>query len=456
MGVNLKAFVKKAIFLLLLTQPAFSDPSVTPSPSSPPITQEQFRAWTDWAKKAVQNLDLREKKVEAEEAKLKANAAANPSPSQSEQAVDLSNLAASPPSETPGNPQYIPGSGALTPRFTAYFDLNFVNQPGTADSLAFDSYHNFLFFDIAPTPDLTFSFNLLGPQTIPLYYELDYQATPKLTLRAGKIWIPFDDLSWSDPHTIFGGRVGLQQLMPSTGGGNGSIFLPSVWTELGVGAKYVIVDKKNLQVETHACLLNGFTDGGIDPAGGAEYPQFNEYTPNTGTLNGGSGNHRAKSYDLRAHALLNNRFGLGVSYYHGQWNQDGDPNSGGAGLDLSMIGVDAQAQAFGLEFRLGVASMTVDLPPEQSPFSSKAKRGGDYIEVGRPFAKNKWKLLARVGKLQLDNRIILPTDGTIAGATILYNPGTIQFSIDYSRNITYPATTIDFSSYTDLRMLMMF
>jgi hypothetical protein len=449
-----------------MVQSSFAaDPSNTSSLGNPvipngsanaPVTQDQFRAWTDWAKKSVQLLDQRERRVEAEEAALKSNSsnssASSPGNSSGSQAVDLSTMDAPPGGGSQAAMGSYGGSSSHGPRFEAYFDFNLVNQPGTTDALAFDNYHSYLFVDMAPTPDLTFSFNLLGPSTFPIYYELDYQASSKLTLRAGKIWIPFDDLSPISPHNIFGGRVGIQQLEPTATGFNGQTLLPGIWTELGVGAKYMLLDTKALQLETHFCIVNGFTDGGQDPTNSSstDYPNFTEYSPLGSSLQGDqSGNHRSKSIALRAHALLANTFGFGISYYTGQWNQDSDA----AGhLNLSMIGLDAQMKLWLLQLRAGIMSMSVNLPQSQT-----TKRGGTYFEAGLPFANNKWKILARAGTLQLDSRIIEPTDQTVLGGTLIYNPaGMIQLSLEHSQDVKNPGVAVGFVSYTDLRMVMVF
>jgi hypothetical protein len=463
----LKVILSTAVLSLSLISfyisPSFADPTPTDAPASP-VTQEQFKAWTDWAKKSVEILNQREKRVEAEEASLKsqqANQPANPAAPSSDGAVDLSTLGAAPgggsgPAGSGGASQMnlgdmtSGGSSHSGPKLTTYFDFNIVNQPGTQDALAFDNYHSFVFFDIAPTPDLTFSFNMLGPQIFPLYYELDYQASKRLTLRAGKIWIPFDDLSQVTPHNIFGGRNGITQLEPTATGNDGQTFLPYVWTDLGVGAKFMLVDESDVQLETHLCIVNGFTDGGQDPVttSSSDYPFFTTYSP-VGTSNQGdqSGFHRDKSIVTRAHVLVDNAFGLGVSYYTGQWNKDSDP----AGhLRLNMVGVDAQAKLLGIELRGGLASMNVQLP------GTSTRRGGTYAEIGVPFAGRKWKVLARGGTLQLDSRISEPTDQTIIGGTILYNPGMVQFSIEHSRDIKNPGVAVGFVSYTDLRMVMLF
>ena len=130
-----------------------------------------------------------------------------------------------------------------------------------------------------------------------------------------------------------------------------------------------------------------------------------------------SGGHRNKAIALRAHALLEGRLGFGMSYYTSQWNPDGDSNSGGGPLFLNIIGFDAQAKLGIFELRGGIAGMNVEYP------EGTAQRNGTYAELGIPF-KQRWKVLVRGGTLDLDNRVSnLPTDITVFGGTILYNPG---------------------------------
>lgn len=356
------------VLAAVLVQFGFPAQSLAAS-SDAPVTQDQFRAWTDWAKKSISILDQREKKVESQAGKGNAPGGE----------VDLM---ATPTSQTTVAPSET-GGGAKGPRFETYFDLNLINQPGTYDALAFDNYHSLVFFDIAPSPDITFSFNLLGPSSFPIYYELDYQATKKLTLRAGKIWIPFDDLSQQSPHNIFGGRVGLQQLMPTNTSNNGLTFLPSLWTELGVGARYMLLESSLLQIETDMTITNGFsaTSGPSgDPVNQSEGPNFSVYTPAPNSQGAGSNTpHRNKAVDLRAHGLFLNRFGLGISYYTSQWNPDGDPLAGGGHLFLNMVGVDAQAKILGLELRGGVANMHVMFPKAQPTAAALTRKSASPL-----------------------------------------------------------------------------
>ena len=401
-----------------------------------PVTHGQIKAWKDWVQKSIQDLNRRESRLETEAKTHPLGKGAPP-----DQTVDLT----APP--TTGTET----TKSKGPWFQTYFDLNLVNQPGTYDALAFDNYHSLMFVDLFPSPDLTFSFNLLGPTTFPIFYELDWQATPRVTLRAGKIWIPFDDLSALSPHNIFGGRVGLQQLMPTTSGNLGQLFLPSLWTELGVGAKLLVVDSPEVLAELLLTITNGFTNNGSDPLTGGEGPSFSAYTPAPNQQGAGSsGSHRNKAYDMRAHVQLVNRLGLGLSYYTSQWNPDEDPVTGNGKLFLNMIGVDGQLKLpGGVDFRAGIATMKVQYP------ESTATRGGLYGELGVPFL-GKWKALARAGSLQLDSRIVQPTDITVVGGTLIYYAGPVQLSIEHSRNLNTPAVPLGFNQFTDFRIVALF
>lgn len=321
-----------------------------------PVTEEELKSWTDWVKKSIYTLDQREKRIEQKEA------AAGGVSGKGEQAIDLSSADAS--AMAGAAPA---AADSKAPRLETYFDFALVNQPGTYDSLAFDNYHSFVFFDITPAPNLSFSFNLLGPNTFPIYYELDYQYSKRLTLRAGKIFIPFDDLSIHSPHNIFGGREGLAQLMPSgttdgVSGNNGGTFLPSLWTELGIGLKYMLIDTSALQLESHFTISNGFPPSGQDPVTLDIGPNFSPgFTPAPTSEGSGSGTaRRNKSYDFRVHALFANRFGIGASMYTGQWNNDQGSAVGPGHLFLTMTGMDGQIYfAKGVELRGGFALMNV-------------------------------------------------------------------------------------------------
>ena len=444
-----------SISLVLGTSFAYADvATVAPSPGATsgatdaPITQEQFKQWTNWMKRSVDILNRREKRLESEVPSAKDQSA--------EGAVDLNNLEATPAGQTSATTSSGGGGGPAQPMFKSFFDFNIVTRPGTQDNFTFDNYHSFLFFEIIPTPDIMFTFDV-NP-TAPKFYELDWQANKKLTVRVGRIFIPFDDISSQSPHNIFGGRVGISRLSLDP---NGATFLPDVWADLGVGVKYVFLDTSKLLVEGHAYIVDGFGQGnqldpnsgtnpGQDPPGTA-YPNFGSSSSNGLTQTLGADNNRDKSIGARLHLLIANRLGVGASIYTGRWSDDNDgvPDSNNR---VMIYGLDSQLRLSWAEVRVGLALMNVGMP-----INGSFNRSGTYAEIGHHFGKqDRWKILGRAGTLSLDSRVNAVTDETIVGATLLYRPGIVEFSLEHSRDLNNDYQAKPNHSYTDLRCVMAF
>ena len=83
-------------------------------------------------------------------------------------------------------------------------------------------------------------------------------------------------------------------------------------------------------------------------------------------------------------------------------------------------------------------------------------RGGYYGEVGQKFgSKDQFKLMARAGNVQMDDRFFTSSDQTNVGGTFLWRPGIVEFSIEYARDLN---TNVAKSSnqYTAIRAVMAF
>jgi hypothetical protein len=411
------------------------------------VNQEQFRKAIDLLKRVIQRSNQQQREIN----ELRAGGAGGATSSASGGAVDLSKM------QTPGAPPVGksagPHGGATpggAPNFKVYFDLALVSRPGTTEDFTFRNYHGLLFFEIAPTPDLSFSFDVTNFAGFTNnYFELDYNLNPRLQLRAGKIWIPFDDMS---PHNIFGGRVNTTSLNPPGSGIAGGEFLPNIWAELGVGLKYQFIDTRPLTLEGHVYVTNGFGSTTPDPRGEAEaYPNFSG-----GLL---SDNNTDKAVGARLAAKLFNRFGVGASFYTSQYTPKAI-NDAGNGKRINMVGIDSQIRIGPTEFRTGIVSMTAGLPllataPAEAPGSFK--RAGFYGELGYSFGpQQRWKVLGRGGSLQLDDRVIDdPSEQTIVGATLLYKPSMIEFSISHDRDLKkLPTYNKPYTSTTILRMVI--
>ncbi len=295
--------------------------------------------------------------------------------------------------------------------FKVYFDLALYSLSGVT-TLTFANFHSFLFLDVLPDEKVQFSFDVSSARGSPTFYELDWQALPWLQLRLGKIWIPFDDLS---PHNLFGGRVNVSTLAPP----GTDPFLPDLWTDLGVGVKFDLIERRALKLVSHLYVVNGFQDGGQDPVNpGNPYPSF----AGTGTL--ATDNNQDKAIGGRVHALIAGKLGLGGSFFTGRWNDKGESESHRA----TIVGADVQLKLQIAQIRAGVAAMRVGIPGDA------IRRGGFYGEFGVPMGE-KWKLLARGGSVQQDDRVLAVTDRTILGGSVIYRPSFVQLQAEYSRDV---------------------
>lgn len=78
----------------------------------------------------------------------------------------------------------------------------------------------------------------------PAFYELAFAVTPSLTIKAGKLLVPFGTNNF---HHIIGGRVDQQ-----------SHFLPETWGDYGLGVNHLLLDFKYFSLEYDLYVVNGF------------------------------------------------------------------------------------------------------------------------------------------------------------------------------------------------------
>ena len=124
----------------------------------------------------------------------------------------------------------------------------------------------------------------------PLYFEAAWSPTPRLTLRAGRIFIPFGSNNF---HHIIGGRVDEM-----------SQFLPELWTDYGFAMNYQLYDGDYVSADYDLYMVNGF-QGTDQPLLGASQA---------------SDNNLAKGYGGRMKLTLLSHYKITGSFYHDVWN----------------------------------------------------------------------------------------------------------------------------------------
>ena len=374
-------------------------------------------------------------------------AAAPAASSSKEQAVDLNAMDSAPAADPRAlrslAPQPAPGP-SLGANLKFFFDFMYRSRlPNHPDSNpGFDSFHQLIMAEYAPTPEFQFTTELgsavFGMGTIPKFFEFDYQVTPKLQLRWGKIWIPFDDMN---PHNIFGGRINAATFLANPN----LIILPTIWADLGAGFRYRLVEKSPYTFDLYGYVVNGFQQINADPVTGTTTPYPNFQT--LGNPGGSTGdNNAAKDFGLRGQLKAGQRWAAGLSFYKGTYTSKGatailTPATAAVPitpLGLSMVGVDAQYKVSNVtDVRVGYILTSIDLAKAKdvtgADLPSSAKRAGDYIELSQKFGDRSWRALIRAGQIQADDRAETVGDSRVIGGALQksFGPLTIGFEISH-------------------------
>ncbi len=316
------------------------------------------------------------------------------------------------PAPSSSSASYHHGGGSNSePHFSAYFDLLLADQPGKS-GFTFENFHPLLLFEIVPTSDLMFSFEV-NPS--PRYFELDYTAASWLQVRLGKIWIPFDDMN---PHNLFGGIVTASRMRVID-----IAYLPDIWTDLGVGAKLTLLESRSLNLDAQLYVVNGFGNQGAQPQGlsqQVDYPNFSDIAPFQ------TDNNTDKAFGGRFHALISQIWGVGFSFYSGRWTTDAEANK-----RVNMFGFDSQLRLGRNQIKLGLSTMHVDLLSGGS-----FNRNGDYIEFSRKMGSaDQWTAFTRAGWIDDDDRIVDENNVFTVGGGLKWKPSVVSFSLEYYRDL---------------------
>lgn len=338
-------------------------------------------------------------------------------------AEDSSSSEASAPASNMG-----PHGGATAgaePHFSVMFDLLMAYRPGVGrEGFSFLNFHPLLFFEIVPTSNIIFSFEV-NPS--PRYYELDYILNKTVTLRVGKIYIPFDDMN---PHNMFGGMINTSRMQFGS-----TQYLPDIWADLGVGVKLNLTDTKALKLESHFYVVNGFGSTGTAPA---TTPQF------SGPTVSASDNNDNKSVGTRVHAIISRVFGVGFSAFYGRWSDQRDDVN-----NVLILGGDVQLRFPKTEIKAGVSSFAVKYSN-----GSSFNRSGNYIEAQQKFGeRDEWRVVGRYGMQDTNDKIVDDSDNNLIGGGIRWKPNFITLALEHYQDIKkVPAKTA--YGLTFLRMVV--
>ncbi|MGD9215980.1 MAG: hypothetical protein PVJ84_14265 [Desulfobacteraceae bacterium] len=119
-----------------------------------------------------------------------------------------------------------------------------------ADISSFNSNHTYLLINATPSDKIRLGFDIQFSD----YYEIEYFITPNMTIKGGKIFLPFGDFLY---HPIYGGKVYSLD----------NDLFPKWFTDYGLAFKHNFLDTDYLNMTYEAFISNGFrasSDGDIN------------------------------------------------------------------------------------------------------------------------------------------------------------------------------------------------
>ena len=294
--------------------------------------------------------------------------------------------------------------------------------------------HADLFVDLFPLRGLHLQFEVAPNSRL---YEVGWRVHPDIEIRAGRIWIPFDEIGPSRP---FGGMITRSEFAsPGV-----TSFLPDLWTDLGVAAHFILSRGETEASDAHVYIVNGFQDGGTDP-----FQQVNSYPlfgPG-GTSN--SDNNGDKAIGGRFKICLSRAACYGFSVYSGVYSA-GNFDSARA----TALGLDSQFRVLNRwRLRAGYAVMFVGLIPGSA--SSSFSRAGAHASI-QTTVTDRFKVTVGGAALQMDDRIVNASDRLLVGLTTSYVPQpNIEVSAMLNRDLNQVTAKTNYTAF-GLRFFMVY
>lgn len=217
--------------------PVYLPPTPGEQPAQPPSEEEQQAATAPEAAGKEEEVDFEdeEKKSDQQSAQIKAAAG---------------------------------GGGPAAPTSATGFKL-FVDVSALAklgqDTFNIKPNHTYVFLMAQVADELSFQMHISDD---PAFYEVQWDPLPGLSLRGGKLLVPFGT---NEFHHIIGGRVDEE-----------SLFLPETWGDFGVALSHAPLDTEWVAFEYALYAVNGF-QGTDEPAIAAGTGVDNNYFKGLGT-----------------------------------------------------------------------------------------------------------------------------------------------------------------------------
>lgn len=244
-----------------------------------------------------------------------------------------------------------------------------------ADEPSFSSNHTYLMLQASPTDKLRVGFDVQFNE----FYEIEYFPVPRLSIKVGKIYLPFGDYHH---HPIYGGKVYSVD----------NDLFPNWFTDFGIGFGHHLLDTDNISMKYDLFVSNGFRDG-------------SDGDINMNAIGFSSDNNSEKALGGRVKTTWFGRYNLTASGMYDQWADKGDASLKMWALDLSTnSGIVALPVLKHINLKLGYLDKHVENDTTTDTIISEYNGFGSHLELSaKPL---QWlKLTFRMGEVDPNENV---------------------------------------------------
>lgn len=258
------------------------------------------------------------------------------------------------------------------------------------EKFQFRPHHTYVIVMGQPVDDLQFMVQLSDN---PLFYEVSWAVTPRISITAGKLLIPFGT---SEFHQLIGGRVDEH-----------GAFLPELWADYGLALRHHLVDSEAVSTDYALYVVNGFQ--------GTDAPNI--------ASGSGTDNNWAKGVGARVRVTALRTVTVTGSAYYDRWDVRGKES-----VLYYSLGGELRGALFGLprlrlrgewsRGEIGVAGR--DYQRGITRFA--VARSGTYAEAQYAFTE-RFAVRLRGGRLNPDNTVADASDTEVYEPALLIGVG---------------------------------
>jgi hypothetical protein len=220
------------------------------------------------------------------------------------------------------------------------------------DKPSFSKNHSYLMLHASPTDKISVGFDVQFSH----FYEIEYFPVSNLSLKVGKIFLPFGDYHY---HPVYGGKVFSVD----------NDLFPNWFTDFGMAMGHRLLDSDYVSLNYDLFVSNGFRDSSNGDL-------------NMNAIGFSSDNNSEKAVGGRMRSTWFGRYNVTASGMYDRWSDNGDASLGLWALDFSTVsGILDWPVLKRVNMRLGYLDKHVENYDTTDVFIRNYKGFGSHLEL---------------------------------------------------------------------------